>query len=66
MTALFYCAVHELEAALIALGEPVPKNHEQRKKAMRQNFKAVAPKSVAARYECKRHAQTSLPLPSHR
>jgi hypothetical protein len=67
VTALFYVAVHELEAALLALNEASPKNHAQRKAAMRQHFLPAAKDfeqlhqmSMAARYECKRHSQSDI------
>jgi hypothetical protein len=64
---LFYIAVHELEAALLALGEPSPKRHQDRLAAMRANFRPAASHfetlhkmSVDARYHCKRHAQSDI------
>jgi len=67
VAALFYTAVHELEAALLALGERSPKGHPERRTAMRRNFPAVAKNfeqlhsmGVDARYHCKRHSQAEV------
>lgn len=64
---LFYTAVHELEAALLALLQPSPKNHQARKTAMRRHFSRGAAAfeqlyamSVAARYECEQHSQADI------
>jgi hypothetical protein len=69
MTVLFYIAVHEVEAALLASGENPSKNRQQRRSAARRKLRAAAPAfeqleglSRDARYECVRHTQADLGL----
>lgn len=68
MTALFYAAVHYVQAACLHLGvNPIPKDHQSRKAAVRTQFKSVAGdfetlyhESRKARYECVKHQRHQL------
>lgn len=63
MTALFYAAVHYVQAACLDLrAGPIPQDHRERKAAIRNQFRSVANdyetlyhESRKARYECVKH-----------
>jgi hypothetical protein len=67
MTALFYTAVHEIEAALLKLNAPPSKDHTDRKAGVRVRLSAAAPEyeqlfrlSMDARYGCVHHGAPVL------
>jgi hypothetical protein len=69
VTVLFYIAVHELEAALLACGEPRSKDHTTRRTGVRQRVTGASPgfeqlyqMSNEARYECVLHPQHRIAL----
>ena len=69
MTVLFYAAVHYVQAGLLHLSEPAPRNHDDRRTAVRKRFQAIAPGyehlenlSRRARYDCVKHPQSALAL----
>ncbi len=68
MTALFYTAVHEMQAALVASGSR-PADHKARIAALRAKWPSLATvyetlysRSKQARYKCQRHSQAELAL----
>lgn len=74
MTALFYAAMHEVQAALVSTGLR-PREHKTRKAALREKtggwlaiaqlYESLFSQSCAARYECHRHSQLHLALAEH-
>ena len=68
MTALFYTAVHEIQAALVADGAR-PGDHKERQRVLREKWPTLATvyetlftRSKQARYGCQRHSQADLAL----
>jgi hypothetical protein len=68
MTALFYAAVHEIQAALVASGSR-PRSHEDRRATLREKwptlgtlYETLFDRSKQARYLCHRHSQADLAL----
>jgi hypothetical protein len=68
MTALFYAAVHYVQAGCIHI-DPAksPWNHETRKAAVKEHFRGIAAAysrlyqdSRDARYECRKHKSSDL------
>ena len=66
MTVLFYTAMHEIQAALVADGSR-PVDHTERQRVLREKWPTLATayetlftRSKQARYECHRHSQADL------
>jgi uncharacterized protein (UPF0332 family) len=68
MSALFYAAVHEIQAALVASSSR-PRDHKERMVILREKwptlgtlYETLFTRSRQARYECHRHSQADLAL----
>jgi uncharacterized protein (UPF0332 family) len=68
MSALFYVAVHEIQAALVSSGSR-PRGHKERVVALREKwpslgtlYEALFSRSRQARYECRHHSQAEVVL----
>jgi len=68
MTALFYAAMHHVQAAFVQKGvSPIPTEHGSRKRAIKEHFQRVAGRyedleqwSRDARYECSTFSRGEL------